>query len=113
MFESVPRAEVYIMKHIIHDRTDEKCAQLLRNCHDSMEGNGRIVCVDSVLPPLGNTESTPAKLLDLLMLAGIDGKERTEAQWKDLYATAGFDVSSMTPIHDNFGTSIVEGVKRS
>ena len=113
MFESVPRAEVYIMKHIIHDWTDEKCAQLLRNCHDSMEGNGRIVCVDSVLPPLGNTESTPAKLLDQLMLAGIDGKERTEIQWSDLYATAGFEVSSITPLQDNFGTSIVEGVKRS
>ena len=113
MFESVPRAEVYIMKHIIHDWADEKCTRLLRNCHDSMQGNGRVVCVDSVLPPLGNSESTPAKLLDLLMLAGVDGRERTEAQWSELYATADFEISSITPIHDNFGTSIVEGVKRS
>ena len=47
------------------------------------------------------------------MLAGVDGRERTEAQWSELYATADFEISSITPIHDNFGTSIVEGVKRS
>jgi hypothetical protein len=112
MFESVPAAEVYIMKHIIHDWVDEKCIRLLKNCYNSMQGNGRVICVDSVLPPLGVTESTPAKLLDLLMLTGIDGKERTEVQWRELYGVAGFEVSCITPIHDNFGTSIVEGAKR-
>ena len=85
MFESVPPAQVYIMKHIIHDWVDEKCIQLLRNCHERMQGNGRVVCVDSVLPPLGDTGSMPAKLLDILMLTGIDGKERTETQWAELY----------------------------
>jgi hypothetical protein len=29
-----------------------------------------------------------------------------------LYRTAGFEIRSITPIHDNFGTSIVEGVKQ-
>jgi hypothetical protein len=113
MFESVPPAEVYIMKHIIHDWTDERCLQLLRNCYKRMDGNGRVICVDAVLPPLGDTGGMPAKLLDLLMLAGIDGKERTEAQWRALYRAAGFEISSITPIHDNFGTSIVEGVRRA
>tara|TARA_B100000029_G_scaffold447128_1_gene468683 strand:- start:967 stop:1314 length:348 start_codon:yes stop_codon:yes gene_type:complete len=113
MFESVPPAQVYIMKHIIHDWTDEKCLRLLQNCHGQMDGNGRVICVDSVLPPLGDTDGTSAKLLDLLMLTGIDGKERTESQWSALYQAAGFEISSITPIHDNFGTSIVEGVRRA
>ncbi len=111
MFESVPPAQVYVMKHIIHDWWDDKCIQLLKNCHERMEGSGRVVCVDSVVPPLGDTGGMPAKLLDLLMLAGIDGKERTETQWAELYRAAGFEISGITPIHDNFGTSIVEGVK--
>ena len=113
MFESVPPAEVYVMKHIIHDWEDDHCVKLLKNCHASMQGNGCVVCVDSVLPPLGDTGNTPAKLMDLLMLSGINGRERTEAQWTDLYGKAGFEVSSITSIHDNFGTSIVEGVKRA
>jgi hypothetical protein len=112
MFESVPPANVYIMKHIIHDWDDEKCIRLLQNCRRSMQGEGRIICVDAVIPPMGNVSGAPAKLLDINMLLFIPGKERTEAQWSELYRAAGLEVRSVTSIHDNFGTSIVEGIKR-
>lgn len=112
MFDSVPPANVYIMKHIIHDWEDEKCIQLLKNCHRSMRGDGRLICVDSVLPPMGDVTGTPAKLLDINMLVFITGTERAETQWNHLYRAAGFEIRSITPIHDNFGTSIVEGVKQ-
>jgi len=111
MFESVPTAHAYILKHIIHDWDDERCLQLLRNCHRSMNGTGRVICVDSVLPPFGDTSGTAAKFLDLLMMAGVRGKERTRKQWEELYAGAGLRVASVTSLQDNFGTSIVEGVK--
>lgn len=113
MFAAVPPAEVYVMKHIIHDWEDDYCTTLLKNCHQNIEGNGRVVCVDSVVPPMGDTSGAPNKLLDLLMLSGINGRERTEAQWSDLYRGAGFEVTRITPLQDNFGTSIVEGVKRA
>jgi len=32
---------------------------------------------------------------------------------EDLYRAAGFEVIRITPLQDNFGTSIVEGVKRN
>ena len=111
MFELVPRADAYIIKHIIHDWDDEHCLRLLRNCHKSMEGGGRLVCVDAVLPPIGDTGATPAKLLDILMLLVIGGKERTRQQWEDLYRSSGFRITSITPLQDNFGTSIVEGAR--
>jgi hypothetical protein len=111
MFESVPRADAYVLKHIIHDWDDEHCRQLLRNCNESMEGNGRLVCVDTVLPPMGDTGAAAAKLLDILMLIAIGGKERTRQQWEDLFRSSGFRITSITPLHDNFGTSIIEGVK--
>jgi len=112
MFESVPPADAYIMKHIIHDWDDARNIRLLENCRQSMLGDGRMICVDAVLPPMGNADGTPAKLLDILMLVFIPGKERTRDQWAHLYRSAGFEIRSITPIHDNFGTSIVEGVKR-
>ena len=111
IFERVPPADAYILKHIIHDGDDEHCRRLLRNCHQSMQGSGRLVCVDSVLPPMGVPSGTPTKFLDLLMMAGIRGKERTLKQWEELYAATGFRVTSVIPLHDNFGTSIVEGAK--
>jgi hypothetical protein len=111
MFESVPAGDVYIMKHIIHDWDDARCIKLLRNCSASMDGNGRVICVDAVLPPLGNTGATPAKLLDLNMLVSFQGKERTREQWTALFETAGLQVQSITPLQDNFGTSIIVGGK--
>ena len=40
-FKRVPLPDAYTMKHIIHDWDDEHCLQLVRNCHQSMEGRGR------------------------------------------------------------------------
>jgi hypothetical protein len=60
---------------------------------------------------MGDASGTPAKILDLNMLVMIPGKERTLADWEALYAAAGLKIDRITPIHDNFGTSIIEGVK--
>jgi O-methyltransferase domain len=111
MFESVPAADAYVLKHIIHDWDDDHCLRLLRNCRESMDGDGVLICVDTVLPPMGDTSATPAKLADVLMMMAIGGKERTKKQWEDLYRDAGFRIKSITPLQDNFGTSIIEGVR--
>lgn len=112
MFESVPPADVYIMKHIIHDWDDENCVRLLENCARRVPHNSRVICVDTVLPAIGNTAGTAAKLLDIIMLTHVPGKERTEHQWAELYRAAGLNIRTITPIQDNFGTSIIEGVKQ-
>jgi ubiquinone/menaquinone biosynthesis C-methylase UbiE len=112
MFESVPQAEAYIMKHIIHDWDDERCVQLLENCRRSMQGNGRVLCIDTVVQPMGSTSDLPAKLVDILMMVVLPGRERTEAQWRRLYDNAGFKVQRIIPLQDNIGTSIVEGIKK-
>lgn len=111
MFEKVPPGDVYILKHIVHDWTDELSIRILKNCHQSMEGNGRLICVDAVLPPMGDSSGVSGKLLDLMMMLSIRGRERTREEWEQLYAASGFRVVSMTPLDDNFGTSIVEGAK--
>ena len=111
MFQSVPPADVYIFKHIMHDWDDEHCLAVLRNCHRELHGNGRIICIDSVVPPMGDTSGANAKVTDIMMMTFIAGKERTKPQWDSLYREAGFRISSIIPLADNVGTSIVEGVK--
>ena len=46
------------------------------------------------------------------MMLVLRGKERTRKQWEELYTATGFRITSVIPLRDNFGTSIVEGVKR-
>jgi hypothetical protein len=111
MFESVPAADTYIMKHIIHDWEDEKCVRLLENCRRAMQGAGRVIAVDAILPPMGNTEAMAGKLLDVAMLVFITGKERTLAQWEDLYRAAGLRIDKVTPFAANWEMSAIEGVK--
>jgi len=111
MFTEVPAGDVYILKHIIHDWDDTRCIRLLKNCRDRMDGNGRVYCVDAVLPPPGDTSGAPAKFLDINIMLFIPGLERTETEWRQLYDKAGLAVASIVPLRDNFGTSIVEGVK--
>jgi hypothetical protein len=111
MFGSIPPADVYVVKHIIHDWDDERCIRLLRNCHQAMQGKGRVICVDAVLPPMGDISGTAAKFLDLNMMVFNPGKERTRVQWEALYQAARLRIQSITPLEDNFGTSIIEGVK--
>ena len=70
---------------------------------------GRILGVDNVLPPMGDTGASGTKLLDMLMMLSLPGKERTEAEWHALYAAAGLRVASITSIHPRSVESIIEG----
>ena len=111
MFADVPEGDTYVLKTIIHDWDDASCVRVLKNCHARLPGDGRILCVDKVLPTMGDTSASSAKLLDMLMLVSLPGKERTEAEWRALYAEAGLRVASITRIEARSGESIVEGVR--
>ena len=74
------------MRHIIHDWEDEKSLTILRNCHRAMPPHGRLLVVESVIPP-GN-EPFGGKFLDLVMLLIPGGKERTEDEYRTLFAAS-------------------------
>ena len=106
-FEAVPRGgDVYIVAHILHDWDDERGRTILQNCRAAMARTGRILIVDMVLPP-GNAPSD-SKLADLHMLVLFRGRERTEAEFRDLLASA--DLTLTRVIATTSGPSIVEAV---
>ncbi len=94
-FESVPPADAYIMKHIIHDWDDEKSTTILKNCARAGRGKTRVLLTESVVAP-GN-EPHFAKWLDLEMLLLPGGKERTEADFAKLFEGAGFKLNRVVP----------------
>ncbi len=106
MFESVPPgADAYMMKHIIHDWPDEMCVKLLKLCRQAVNPGGRLLVVDCVIQP-GN-DFSPAKFLDLQMLLFPGGKERTEKQFRDLFAASGWRLNRIVPTAA--GEAVVEG----
>jgi SAM-dependent methyltransferase len=105
MFDEVPAGgDVYLMKLILHDWDDEACLKLLRNCRAAIAPNGRLLVIDQVVAP-SNTRD-PAKWLDLHMMVMLGGRERTEPEFRELFATAGFKLTSVTRCGRTF---VVEG----
>jgi hypothetical protein len=106
-FDAVPPgADVYMMRHIIHDWTDEQSLIILRNIRKVIRDDGRLLVIESIIPP-GN-EPSFGKLLDLNMMVIPGGKERTEVEYRDLFAKAGFKLERIVPTAAE--VSIIEGL---
>jgi SAM-dependent methyltransferase len=88
-FERVPEGDVHLLSTILHDWDDERAAAILRTIRAAARDGSRLVILDAVVPD-GN-EPNGAKWLDLLMLTLFGGKERSEAQWRELLAAGGFE----------------------
>jgi O-methyltransferase domain len=107
--ETMPNgADAYFMKHIIHDWDDERCLQLLRNCHSAMPAHAKLLVCEKVLPEANDAPYT--RILDMVMLLNTPGgRERTEGEYRELFAKAGFRLVRTIPTQvDN---SILEAVK--
>src|SRR5438105_4635259 len=95
-FEAVPPgADAYFLRHIIHDWDDEKATTILKNVRKVIAPGGKVLVAESVIPP-GN-EPFFGKLLDITMLALPGGQERTEAEYRALFAGAGFRLARVVP----------------
>ena len=109
MFEDVPPADAYVLKFVLHNWDDAACARLLKKISARLERGGRIICIDNVLPPLGDTSNVPGKLQDLNMMLLLPGRERTRAEWEAFYGDAGLAITAMIPVPDTFGAFVIEG----
>jgi hypothetical protein len=109
-FESVPSGgDAYLLRWIIHDWNDEKAAIILRNCHQAMPDDGKLLLVESVIP--SDNEPSLTKFLDVLMLMGTGGWERTEEEHRSLLQSSGFELMRVIPTPGMFNISIIEAVK--
>lgn len=105
-FTSVPEGgQVYVLRHILHDWDDGAAVAILRNCRQAMGPAGRVLVVESVIPP-GN-EPSFGKWLDLMMLI-VGGRERTHAQYERIFGDAGLRLTRAVPTAAE--VSVLEGV---
>ena len=101
------RADVYMLKHIIHDWYDDTNQTILRNIRWHMPDDGRVLIIDSVIPT-GN-EPHLKKVLDIEMLIAPGGVERTAEEFETLLNNSGFRPSRIIPTASP--NSIIEAVK--
>jgi hypothetical protein len=108
-FETLPTGgDAYILKWILVSWDDERAVTILQNCHRAMRGNGKLLVVERIIPA-GN-EPFYGKLADLNLLVLYRGRHRTEAEYRALFARAGFELSGIIPTRSPTEFSIIEAI---
>jgi hypothetical protein len=112
MFQTVPTGgDAYVLRAIIHNWSDHEAIQILRKCREAIRREGKLLLIEYVLAPLaapdGATRAWNSAWVDLTMLVLVTGLERSEAEFRALYAAAGFKLTRVIPTG---GGAIIEGV---
>lgn len=95
-FDGVPGgADAYVMKHIIHDWSDEESILIMKNIRAKIPPTGKLLLLEHVIPEPGVAHFS--KFLDLEMLVATTGRERTEEEYRALMAKAGFRLDRIVP----------------
>lgn len=95
-FVNVPSgADAYMLRWIIHDWAEPKALAILSSVRKAMKPGARLVLVESVIPDTPDPDM--GKWMDLIMLIMVGGRERTAAEYRELYAKAGFELERVVP----------------
>jgi SAM-dependent methyltransferase len=102
---SLPVGDAYVLKSVLHGLADDDAVRVLANCRRAMRPDGILLVVEFVLPP--DNGPSAGLLMDLLMLVGCHGRERTAAEFAALFAAAGLHLIDLRQI--KHGYSVLEG----
>ena len=105
-FQAVPDGDLIVMKNIIHDWNDVKATGILKACRKAAHDGTKLLLVELVVPE-GFTPHV-SHILDLEMMVLCDGKERTQSEYSELLAGAGFRLTRVIATEGHF--SLVESV---
>ncbi|HEX5544814.1 MAG TPA: methyltransferase, partial [Nitrospira sp.] len=106
-FDRVPTGcDAYLLSHIIHDWTEAQCLTILVNCRRALAPAGRVLIIEMILPE--NNTPHPGKMLDMMMLVGPGGQERTIPEYRRLLDKAGLRLTKVVPTDS--AVSIVEAM---
>jgi len=88
-------ADAYILKHIIHDWSDDEAVTIMANIRKVIPPTGRLILVETVIP--SRSEAHFSKVLDLEMLVLTTGRERTAKEFAAILRLAGFELARIVP----------------
>jgi hypothetical protein len=83
-FDSVPAGDLYLLKFVLHDWSDEECIAILRRCRAAMKPGGRIAIIELLV----SDDSVIAALWDINMMALTTGRERSVEEFDALLTAA-------------------------
>lgn len=108
-FREIPvRADIYLLKFIIHDWNDAQSETILGNLAEYAEKGSKVLLVETVIEADDNQPSI-SKVMDVNMLVMTGGRERTAEEYADLFEKTGFRFSRVIPTESPL--QIVEAIR--
>lgn len=102
--DDLPGCDAYLMMQVLHDWSDEESVEILKSVRRAAPAHAKLLLVEWLLPEDGQPSWT--LFADLIMMAELTGKERTEPEFRELLARAGFQVDRV--IDAGLNTFIIE-----
>jgi hypothetical protein len=107
-FEAVPDGgDCYIIKGVLHDFDDDQCVTILSNCRKAVHARGHVVIANLDLPLTINGPHHNLTM-DIVMMTQLNGRERTQFDWKELFRRSGLEIVEAYPTDVLF--TVIDGV---
>jgi hypothetical protein len=87
-----PGADAYVLKGVIHDWEDKEAVAILRTCRAAMSPSTMLLLIERILPERIDPEDALVRgnfIADINMFVNPGGRERTEAEFRELLGQAG------------------------
>jgi len=94
-------ADVFVVKHVLHNWQDDDAIAILKNCVRHLRPGGYVLIVEGILLPGLQRDRTALLDLEMFVLCGR-GRERTKPEFRTLLRDAGLSLRST---HDLAGTT--------
>ncbi|KAL6689977.1 S-adenosyl-L-methionine-dependent methyltransferase [Trichoderma pleuroticola] len=89
--QNVKGASAYFLHSVLHDWTDDDSRKILGHLRDAMvPKRSRLLIHEIVIQEQGGSIDTAAS--DIVMMATLGAKERSEEAWRSLLSSAGFEI---------------------
>jgi len=119
----VKQANIYFLRHVVNDWSDDKAIEILKNIQTSMGPNCKVLLLENVvLPPVrmpntaapwplpGNKSSRYANHVDLHVLALFIGKSRTRSGFQHLFEKADLKLVEVFQSGEECADSVIVGM---
>jgi len=104
-FDHVPGGgDLYLLRRVLHNWNDENARRVLARVRAAMHADARLLVLEELLPAAPEASSASAgvwaaprkRIVDLLMLVLMEGRDRTAEEYTTLLLDSGFVVKNVT-----------------
>jgi O-methyltransferase domain len=89
---------------VIHDWNDKESVEILSNIRRSAPAHAKLLLIEGILPE--DLNPSWIRMVDIVMLTILTGRERTRRQFENLLSASGFRLDKVIDV--GLGTSMLE-----